>query len=61
MSATFEARYPGTCTACDGEIKVGDPITFAPFDDVVHVACPPPPRDNPVCPMCFIAHAGGCF
>lgn len=53
---SFPARYRGECPACDGSIAVGDEVTYAAFDEVVHVNCPPDPssNDRPVCGTCFL-------
>lgn len=52
---SFEAKYRGTCPACENGIAVGDEVTFAAFDEVVHVTCPPDPTAlaRPVCPVHF--------
>lgn len=28
---------------------------------VAHETCPPATRPQPVCPICFLVHAGECF
>lgn len=37
-TTTFEARYKGTCHACEVPIRPGDEVVYA-GDTLVHVAC----------------------
>ena len=66
MSATFEAKYPGRCAACDERITPGDTVTYDD-DELVHAACEvtslPHPRDTAatVCRDCWTVHAGDCL
>ncbi|MGI6878804.1 hypothetical protein [Microbacterium sp. gxy059] len=65
MSATFRARYDGTCAAdCDQRIDPGDEVTYLD-GQLVHVGCEPvddEPAPRPVCPICFTETAlnGAC-
>jgi hypothetical protein len=66
---TFEARFAGTCEACDGRIKVGDVLTYRnQHDGPVHAACPDAvpsmfdaPVKTPLCQRCFTYHNGECL
>jgi hypothetical protein len=76
-SAPFSARYRAVCPRCRKHIDVGDDIRYHnDFADQVHVGCREPsaraePRstnskapllkENPVCPSCWIQHAGQCW
>lgn len=54
--ARFVARFPGTCSVCDGPITVGQPCTWRD-GFIAHHPCPddaPAPRERPVCPACYL-------
>lgn len=62
------AEYRGHCPDCDGTIQPGDPIVLSDELAWVHELCEQSgdPLDalaarTPVCPDCFIAHAGECW
>lgn len=63
MSATFVARYPGRCPACDERIHVGDPLTFRDGGYTVHEDCESiDVQDRPElepCPVCWLTHQDG--
>lgn len=64
MSATFIAKYPGTCAGCGERIRVGDQAHYVE-DQVCHADCDdvkPEPEPRPVCPECFVEVAlnGAC-
>lgn len=62
MSATFAARYHGTCGSCEEHISPGDDVRFED-DELVHVTCAqaqPRRPERPVCPACWLVHAGEC-
>lgn len=66
MSATFTAKYRGTCLGCDGQIDPGDLVKWD-ARDVVHAECPGADagHDTPktgLCPECFTYRAvnGAC-
>lgn len=65
----FPARYDGRCIECSDEIFVGEPIRMTD-DGAVHADCwsstaplratrATPPKENPVCPTCFLTHPIG--
>lgn len=56
MSGLFEARYPGRCGVCDGQIRPGDQATYVE-DEVAHAACPTPTILAEPCPKCFMVPA----
>lgn len=58
-----QAQHRGYCTDCDGTIQPGDQIVMSVDLTWVHEKCDPRNTDPlatsaPVCPRCFIAHAG---
>lgn len=55
------AIYETRCPACPKPIEVGDPIVLTD-DGWIHDGCekPVPESRNPICPECFIQHAGEC-
>lgn len=60
---SIQARYPGLCPVCEEYWVKGDIIETNEFGSQwQHAVCPASvaPRENPVCPTCFIAHAGPC-
>lgn len=62
MSRAFKALYNGpACPDCEGFIKEGESVRYDDADQLVHAPCPGPPREAPVCPECWVAHAGECF
>lgn len=52
---SFTAKYRSNCPLCDLDIKPGDEIVYAAFDEVVHVKCPSDPSNlqRSVCTQCF--------
>lgn len=58
---SFEARYPGRCGVCDGQIRPGDSATYVD-DEIAHAACPQPTALAEPCPRCFMVPAvsGAC-
>lgn len=60
--SVFEARYGGTCGACDERIHVGDLATYAE-DVIVHVDCESsarPERKPEVCTQCWMTKPCDC-
>jgi hypothetical protein len=63
---SFEAKYPGSCNACDGRIHEGDTVRYED-DYLIHDDCPEPidvdapRRTERHCPDCFTYHAGECI
>lgn len=41
---TMNAKYPGTCRYCQGRIRIGERIEWAPRAGARHVACAPQER-----------------
>lgn len=64
MTAPLTARHPGVCHGCPDPIRPGDEIVPHDGGGWVHSRCPidrePPPPRNPLCPECFLYHAGPC-
>ena len=62
---SFQAKYPGRCTACDERIHEGDLVTYDD-DQIIHATCDVPSlphqRDDltQVCRHCWTIHAGKC-
>jgi hypothetical protein len=64
----FAAQYPGTCDACESDIKPGQMIqnsteAHRAWQSYEHVVCPEPTPDltpEKPCPKCFLIHAGEC-
>lgn len=62
--ATFTARWPGVCVACEGVIKKGAEATYVSDSvrsggskELAHVHCPEQADDAPVeiCGECYMA------
>lgn len=57
---SFEAKYPGVCSACEERINVGDEVAWAYGEDnehvVIHDECHALPERKAavVCTTCFI-------
>lgn len=51
----FEAKFPGSCDACDEDIKVGDVIHSHGTTGYAHVVCPDPVPvvERTPCADCF--------
>jgi hypothetical protein len=63
-SNPFNARYPGRCEGdCGGEIEPGDEVSYVD-DQLMHTDCQPrhwPDGEKPpICPHCWLQHAGEC-
>lgn len=64
---SFQARYPGHCTACDAPIDVGQTVEYDDAGRLVHTDCPElvdidaPQRNERHCTQCFTVHAGDCL
>jgi hypothetical protein len=63
----FTARFPGWCGGCGDRITPGDEVGYSSYDDGV-VLCGDclrserePSAPEPVCPACFMIHAGECL
>lgn len=60
--ASFPARFPGYCVACDERIHEGDPIRMTD-DGAMHQDCttaaPVERPEPPVCPTCWLTHPEG--
>lgn len=59
----FEAKYGGTCCTCDERIHVGDIVTYALDDVLVHTGCEKsarPVRKQDVCGTCWLVKPCGC-
>lgn len=66
IAGRTEAIFATRCPVCERPIDVGDPIVL-PIDAPgwLHAGCEdrwdvPVESANPVCPECFIQHAGEC-
>jgi hypothetical protein len=66
-NVSFQARYPGRCTAddCDygdHQIREGDEITYVE-DEIMHESCASRARrrEPPLCVNCFQYHRGECL
>lgn len=62
MSA-FEARFGGNCCSCDERIHIGDLVTYALDDVVVHADCEDsarPERKTEVCGKCWLTKPCDC-
>lgn len=63
---SFQAKYPGSCTACGERIHEGDHVRYED-EFLVHDDCPEPTdadeprRTERKCPDCFTIHAGECL
>lgn len=57
---TFTARYHGTCTDCEEEIRVGEEIRSDNYGGFEHVACRQPERPTPICPTCWLVQPCDC-
>lgn len=64
---TFATAYPGRCSVCPAPIVEGEEITLGERGEPLHADCAGGDsvlsgrREAPVCPRCFLAHAGECF
>jgi hypothetical protein len=58
----FTARFHGTCTDCEDEIRVGEEIRSDGYGGFEHVACKKTQseRPAPVCPTCWLVQPCGC-
>lgn len=57
---SFEAKYRGHCDECDNPIEIGDYAFYDQKGELVHVECPTPPKEAPVCRMCYLTKPCGC-
>jgi hypothetical protein len=55
----FEARYDGTCPACEGHISPGDDVRYVD-GEVEHAAHPETQRPVTICQTCFLAKPCEC-
>lgn len=56
MSPVFQAKFPGRCPDCGGDLDPGDMVTYNSEGKVAHVLCGGSIEDSitrPVCPSCF--------
>lgn len=67
MSRPFPARFSGSCHVCLGDIDPGQLVHYDDDGLVVHADAADcdldestPPREQAVCPSCWLAHAGEC-
>lgn len=61
---SFTAAFDSDCENCDMPVEKGQEAYMIDFDRglVAHAPfCPNPPRSQPVCPKCHLAHAGECW
>ncbi|QAY02797.1 hypothetical protein SEA_SHAOBING_66 [Mycobacterium phage Shaobing] len=64
--STFTAKYHGRCCACPTPTQPGDEVAFMADGGLIHVDCeanshePENARTRPVCPHCWLEHAGEC-
>lgn len=62
VTRPFEAKYYGTCAACDERIRPGDMITFEE-DDTMHETCTDSraheTKQKP-CPTCWLVGPCDC-
>lgn len=59
----FEAKYGGTCCTCDERIRVGELVTYALDDVLVHAECQAGTRivrKADVCAVCWLTKPCGC-
>lgn len=58
----FEAKYGGSCGACDERIRMGELVTYAD-DNLVHAECEAAARivrKADVCGTCWLVRPCGC-
>jgi hypothetical protein len=59
----FEAKYGGTCDACDERIHVGDQALYSGDDALIHLDCEGsarPERKTEVCTQCWLTKPCDC-